>query len=102
VQTIATTGAGVPALVDAIARFREHGSSHLDARRRARSEYRLRELVTDRFMKHLEGHVLAEGEFKGFVDRIAAREVDPYTAANTLLKKVLQSSSPPILRSSIP
>jgi LAO/AO transport system kinase len=102
VKTIATTGAGVPALVDAIARFREHGSSQQVARRRARSEYRLRELVTDRFMKYLEGHVLAEGEFKGVVDRIAAREVDPYTAANTLLKKVLQSSSPPILRSSIP
>jgi LAO/AO transport system kinase len=102
VKTIATTGAGVPALVDAIARFREHGSSQQVTRRRARSEYRLRELVTDRFMKYLEGHVLAEGEFKGVVDRIAAREVDPYTAANTLLKKVLQSSSPPILRSSIP
>jgi hypothetical protein len=49
----------------------------------------LRELVTERFMKHLEDEVLAEGEFGGFVDRIAAREVDPYTAADTLLKRAV-------------
>jgi LAO/AO transport system kinase len=102
VKTVATTGAGVPSVVEAITKFREHGSSQPAARRRARSEYRLRELVTDRFMKHLEDHVMAEGEFKGLVDRIAAREVDPYTAAETLLARALTSSKPPIIRASIP
>jgi GTPase len=89
VKTIATTGAGVPEVVLAVTRFREHGASQQATRRRARSEYRLRELVTDRFMKHLEDEVLAEGEFAKFVDRIAAREVDPYTAAETLLKRAV-------------
>jgi LAO/AO transport system kinase len=102
VKTIATTGAGVPAVVEAIAKFREHGVSQQIARRRARGEYRLRELVTERFMTHLERQVLAEGEFKGLVDRIAAREVDPYTAADSILRKALKSSNPPIIRTSIP
>ena len=36
-------------------------------------------------MTHLERDVLAPGELAAIVDRIAAREVDPYTAANELL-----------------
>ena len=46
-----------------------------------RSEYRLRELVAQRFMDRLERDVLAPGELAAVVDRIAARELDPYTAA---------------------
>jgi GTPase len=101
-KTIATTGAGVAAVIDAIGEFRDHAASQQAARRRARSEYRLRELVTERFMKRLEDEVLAEGEFSGLVDRIAAREVDPHTAAGRLLAKALKSSNPSIIRSSIP
>jgi hypothetical protein len=65
-------------------------------------------LVTDRFMKHLEDGVLEKGEFARLVDRIAAREVDPYSAAQSLLARALKSSlsqtpqNPQILRSSIP
>jgi GTPase len=107
-KTIATTGTGVAAVIDAIGRFREHAAPQQAARRRARSEYRLRELVTDRFMKHLEDGVLEKGEFARLIDRIAAREVDPYSAAQSLLARALKSSlsqdhqNPQILRSSIP
>jgi len=89
---VATTGAGVPSVVDAIGKFRERGASQQVARRRARGEYRLRELVAERFMKHLEETVLGEGEFSRLVDRIAAREMDPYTAAGTLLKRAVNSA----------
>jgi hypothetical protein len=33
--------------------------------------------------------VLAKGELGAVVDRIAAREVDPYSAANDLLKRAV-------------
>jgi GTPase len=89
VKTVATTGAGVPEVVEAVTKFRERNATQQVVRRRARSEYRLRELVTERFMKHLEDEVLAEGEFGKLVDRVAAREVDPYTAADTLLKRAV-------------
>jgi LAO/AO transport system kinase len=86
-KTVATTGAGVTELVDTIWRFREHSERTQASRRRTRSEYRLRELVSHRFMEHLERDVLASGELTSIVDRIAAREVDPYTAANDLLSR---------------
>jgi LAO/AO transport system kinase len=87
--TVATTGAGVKDLVEAIWAFRAHADPALAARRRARSEYRLRELVEHQFMEHLERTVLAPGELQSVVDRIAAREIDPYTAARTLLGRAL-------------
>jgi LAO/AO transport system kinase len=90
--TVATTGRGVPELVDAIAAFRAHSTSAQAARRKSRGEYRLREIVAQRFMDHLERDVLASGELGSMVDRIAARDLDPYTAANELLERALQTS----------
>jgi LAO/AO transport system kinase len=87
VKTVATSGQGVPDVLDAIERFRKHSQAAQAARRRTRSEYRLRELVAHRFMAHLEQDVLTPGEFAAVVDRIAAREVDPYTAAHDLLER---------------
>jgi len=67
VKTIATTGArssgGGRTRIARFASTDRHSRLLVGVRR---SEYRLRELVTDRFMKHLEDNVLAEGEFKGF------------------------------------
>jgi LAO/AO transport system kinase len=88
-QTVATTGKGVAELAAAIARFREHSEGTQAGRRRTRSEYRLRELVAHRFMDRLEREVLASGELSAIVDRIAAREIDPYTAATDLLRRAL-------------
>ncbi len=89
IKTVATTGQGVQELVDAIGQFRAHSERTQAARRRARSEYRLRELVAHRFMDHLERDVLTPGELGSLVDRIAAREIDPYTAAADLLRRAL-------------
>ncbi len=65
VKTVATTGQGIPELVEAIAQFRAHSLGTQAARRRTRSEYRLRELVSQRFMDHLERQVLRQGELGG-------------------------------------
>jgi LAO/AO transport system kinase len=86
-KTMATAGKGVAALVDAIQRFREHSARTQAARRRTRSEYRLRELISQRFMDHLERDVLAPNELTAIVDRIAERKLDPYTAASELLAR---------------
>jgi LAO/AO transport system kinase len=86
-KTVATTGAGVPELVETIAAFRARSTASEPARRRARSEYRLRELVAQQFMQHLERDVLRPGELGAVVDRIASRELDPYSAAADLLSR---------------
>jgi len=88
-KTVATTGAGVPEVVEVIGAFRAHAARSERDRRRSRSEYRLRELLVQRFVSHLERAVLAPGELAGMVDRIANREVDPYTAADQFIERTL-------------
>jgi LAO/AO transport system kinase len=87
-KTVATSGRGVPEVVQAMWRFREHSASTQSGRRRNRSEHRLRDLVSQRFMDHLERGVMKPGELQAIVDRIAARQLDPYSAASDLLKRV--------------
>jgi LAO/AO transport system kinase len=89
-RTEATTGTGVKELLAMIWRFREQSVDTLGARRRARAEWRLREILARRFMRHLERDVLAPGEFGQWLDRIAAREVDPYGAAAEMTSGVFR------------
>ena len=71
VKTVATSGRGVPQLIEAMWRFREHSAKTQSARRRNRSEHRLRDLVSQRFMDHLERCVIKPEELQALVDRIA-------------------------------
>jgi LAO/AO transport system kinase len=88
-KTQATSGTGVPELLDAIDRFRSRPSDDGLVRRRARSEFRLRELVADRFLDHVAREVLGDGEFEALLERIAGRSVDPYSAANDIVERAL-------------
>jgi GTPase len=87
VKTEATTGKGVDELLGAIERFRAHTAASDATRRRSRAEYRVRELLAQRFVQYVEEHVLARGEFAQIVDRIAAREIDPYSAVDAVLQR---------------
>jgi LAO/AO transport system kinase len=89
-KTEATAGKGIGELVETIERFRKHTEAALGSRRRARAEFRLRELVGRRFLQHVEGRVLAAGEFDGMLDRIAARSLDPYSAAQEILDRAIR------------
>jgi LAO/AO transport system kinase len=91
VKTTATTGDGLADLVGAIGRFRTHTEPTRGERRRARAEWRLRELIAQRFLRHVESSVLSPGELSAMVDRIAARALDPYTAADEVLTRALGS-----------
>ena len=77
VRTQATAGTGVPDLLAAIEAFRAHTASAQHERRRLRQEFRLRELLADRFMEHVDRHVLAAGELDGMLERIADRRPRP-------------------------
>jgi len=94
VRTQATTGQGVPELLAAIETFRARTAPAQHARRRVRHAFRLRELLADRFMEHVDRHVLAPGEFDDVLARIADRGLDPYTAANGILDRALGRGRP--------
>jgi GTPase len=88
VKTVATEGAGVPDLLDAIGRFRSAGGG-LGGRRHRRDEHRLRELIAGRFVDRLEREILEPGELDAFIDRVAARDIDPYSAADAVIARAL-------------
>jgi GTPase len=85
VKTVATSGTGVTDLVAAIERFRTHTAAALGDRRRARAEWRVKELMAHRFLQHVSDRVLSAGEFERLLDRIAARETDPYTVVEDII-----------------
>ena len=87
VRTVATQGTGVAEVLETLWRFRGHSEPRRTERRLRRSEFRLRELVAQQFMERLERDVLKVGELASIVDRVAAREIDPFTAADELVKR---------------
>jgi LAO/AO transport system kinase len=96
VKTEATSGKGVPELLEAIDRFRAQLGDSQSIRRRARAEWRLRELLAHRFVQHVERRVLGAREFDQTLNRIAAREVDPYSAAEEILGKAIAAPLEPL------
>jgi LAO/AO transport system kinase len=90
VKTEATTGRGVPELWETIRAFRVHAEGTRVRRLKARNQFRLRDLLIHRYLDHVQRRLLGEGEFDALVDRIAARELDPYSAAEDILQRSLR------------
>jgi LAO/AO transport system kinase len=89
-STVATTGEGVPAVVEAVEAHRrwQEGSGALAARRRARTRVEILRLVE----QGLRARVLAAAERDGTLDALAARvqsgALDPYAAAEELARRL--------------
>ena len=94
-QTRATDGVGVDELLDTVDRFRDRGSDVAGQRRRVRVGARIRQLVSDRFLEHAEHQALEPGAFDRLVDRVAAADVDPYTAADEIVERALRLARAP-------
>src|SRR5262245_3649772 len=91
IKTEATTGKGGAELWGAIKACRGQSVDSNHRRQKARGEFRLRELLTHDFLTHVEKHVLGPGELQEIVDRIAARDVDPYSAAREIFKRAVKA-----------
>lgn len=85
-KTIASAGEGVEELLDAVAQHRAYLSEHPEGQQRSRVraaielELVLRESLLQRLLL-----ATATSDIEQFVERIAAREIDPYSAAEQLL-----------------
>jgi LAO/AO transport system kinase len=90
VKTQATTGHGIAELWETITAFRARSEGTRAKRLKSRNEFRLRDLLTHRFMEHVESSTGAPA-LEALIERIARREVDPYTAASDILSKTLKS-----------
>jgi LAO/AO transport system kinase len=92
VKTEATRGVGVEALLAAVDDFRRQGVDVIAERRRARSGHRVRSLLSALFLER-SGRALEPSEFEAVLDRVARRELDPYSAAATILERVCRPRS---------
>jgi GTPase len=86
VKTVASTGAGIDDLLDAVARHRERlrDSGLLDSRRRRRAADEI-EAIAVTALRSRFGDVHGHGDLDGLARRVAAGTLDPYAAADRLL-----------------
>ncbi len=85
-KTIALDGSGVPEVLEAVAAHREHlrASGTWAERERARIETELRNVLQQELLDRVVERV-GEEQLQAWVERIAAREVDVYTAVRSIL-----------------
>jgi LAO/AO transport system kinase len=86
VRTVATEGGGVEELWQAILDHRAHleADGRLERRRGSRLRDELRAIVSERIRDQVDAACHGE-RFEGLVSKVAARELDPYAAADQLL-----------------
>jgi LAO/AO transport system kinase len=90
VTTVAAQDKGIGALLAAVEAFRTRaGASGLLARkRRSHLRQQFEETLRARLMAEVKTRALGEAAAEAVVDRLAAHEVDPFTAAEAVLAKV--------------
>ena len=86
VKTEATRAVGIDELWKQIGRYREASATRQDLRRRERQRVRLRELLARQLVQRLEAG-LPEGEIDRMAERVARRELDPYSAVTQMIAR---------------
>lgn len=86
-KTDATGGVGITPLLDAVSRFLDRPQPRRDERRRARAEAQVRDLLVRGVLRTLQDSV-PQHEMQDAIAAVAARTLDPYTAADRLLQRV--------------
>jgi LAO/AO transport system kinase len=89
VKTEAANGVAIDRVWEEIGRFRQHEAQHQQQRRKASHESRLRAILAQQLLDHVEKH-LPSGAFTREVEAIASRQTDPYSAAAALMGQALK------------
>ncbi len=90
VKTVATSDQGVAELLAAVEQFRTRAgaSGLLERKQRAHLRQQFEETLRARLLAEVRGRALSPEQAERVVDRMAAREVDPFTAAEEVLQRV--------------
>lgn len=88
-KTVATSGEGVPELCEAILAHQAYvtASAARDRKSRERSERILLELLRDVLTRRVLDRVAQNGSLDRLIDRIARRDLDPYSAVEEIVKR---------------
>jgi len=90
VKTVATEDRGVAELLAAVEAFRARAdaSGLLADKRRAHLRRQFEDTLRQRLLGHVWSKVLRPGETDAIVERLAARTLDPFTAAAEVLRRM--------------
>jgi len=90
--TIAKENKGIIELVDEIENHKKYlkKTKMFDIQRRKRYEAELVEIIRKRLMNFIFDESTFKGKVELLIDQISKKEVDPYTAADEILGKILK------------
>jgi LAO/AO transport system kinase len=89
-KTSAKTGKGVRELAKAIDKLLEEKSINYKARERKMLEDELTDMVLNIVEKKVSSMLAQDRKYSEFIDRLAGKEIDPYTAAEELAGTLLR------------
>jgi LAO/AO transport system kinase len=94
IKTEAVRGVGVEELVDKLAEHRAYidAEGTLSERRRRNLMSEVVAIATHRMRRELEAWIDADDSVKGLLDQVVARQLDPASAATTILDRRLKGS----------
>lgn len=93
VNTVALEGKGVPELVKEIERHVRflRDSSEWERRRVTEAESELKEVLASKVLSRLIDCAVSRGDWQAAVEKVVRREIDPYSAADELVRTVFRS-----------
>jgi len=92
VKTIAKQNQGIKELLDEIKKHKEYlkNSKLFDIQRRKRYEAELVEIIRKRLMNFIFDESTFKGKIETLIDQISKKELDPHSAADEILGKILK------------
>jgi len=89
VKTVATEGTGIDEVLDAVEAFRARAelSGLLARKQRAHLEQQFEETLREAVLRRVYGRALGAAERERLLDRLAARETDPFSATEEVLAR---------------
>jgi LAO/AO transport system kinase len=90
VESVATNDQGIDALLTAVDAFvaQAEASGRLAKKKRAQLAQQFRDALQERLMQAARARALPESETERLVDRLVAREIDPFSAAEEVVAKM--------------
>ena len=93
IKTTAITGEGIAELLDKIGQHKESlETGTVESRTRQRVETELVEAIKEKVAEAIFNDLKQRGELKKIVEKIMAKETDPYSASDVLLAKRLKQT----------
>lgn len=89
-KTVATTGQGIPELLQGILEHRDYTTLEglKDRRWRERSRYVFLELLKERLTRYVLEKAEENGTLQDLIEKVMGRELDPYSATDEVLRRI--------------